>query len=133
MSVDPRFPAPGEAPYMSVLKGDTFFARTFPNYKKMFFDKGSFRPVVHAMLVVGFIGYTLDYFQHLRCACCPPRLSPARPPPDPPPELLTRLLRFRRQSSGTATRRSIWAATEAARIPLALLEACGPPRALATR
>ncbi|EOD35757.1 hypothetical protein EMIHUDRAFT_455270 [Emiliania huxleyi CCMP1516] len=66
MSMDPRFPATGEAPYMSVLKGDTFFARTFPNYKKMFFDKGSFRPVVHAMLVVGFIGYTLDYFQHLR-------------------------------------------------------------------
>ena len=83
MSMDPRFPATGEAPYMSVLKGDTFFARTFPNYKKMFFDKGSFRPVVHAMLVVGFIGYTLDYFQHLRCACCPPRLSPARPPAPP--------------------------------------------------
>eukprot|EP00967_Tisochrysis_lutea_P079126 scaffold108084_cov29-Tisochrysis_lutea.AAC.8 len=65
---DPRFPATGDAPYMKVLKGDTFLMRMpfWQNYKK-YFDKGSFRPVVHAMLVIGVVGYTLDFFQHLRC------------------------------------------------------------------
>jgi hypothetical protein len=65
---DPRFPVSGDAPYMQVLKGDTWFMRMpFWQKYKRHFDKGSFKPVMHAMLLVGIVGYTLDFFVHLRC------------------------------------------------------------------
>lgn len=128
---DPRFPVSGDAPYMQVLKGDTWLMRMpfWQNYKRHF-DKGSFRPVMHAMLVIGVVGYTLDYFQHLRCEPAPllahdcpaitaslpplrrPLFAPRSPPPPSPsargPNARTHphWLCLTPQSSGTRTRRS---------------------------
>lgn len=68
---DPRFPATGDGAYMKLLKGDTWFLRNtyVQRYKKLYFDTGSFRPVLHIIIGVGLIGYGLEYWQHGQCAC----------------------------------------------------------------
>merc|ERR1712060_169922 len=64
---DPSFPSSGTPPYLKALKGELpmqqwGFAQ---NYKK-FFDTGSVRPLFHICIFVGVVGYTLDYWRHLR-------------------------------------------------------------------
>ena len=112
----PRFPKAGTPAYLSLLKGDVNILKWnwVQDYQKHF-KTGSFKPVMHAMLIIGTVGYTLDYWQHLRCelisrdARPPPRLRAPTPSPDPHTQkehIRLTLPPPYTQSNGTRTRRS---------------------------
>ena len=66
-----------DPPYLQALKGEMPIMKMgwFKSYKANFIDAHRFRPVVHIITGIMCLGYTLEYFHHLR----------REPPPPPPP------------------------------------------------
>lgn len=54
--------------YLKGLKGEMPIQKTawFKWYSESFMKTGKFRPVVHVISGVMIIGYTMDFFKHLR-------------------------------------------------------------------
>lgn len=75
-----------DPPYLQALKGEMPIMKMgwFQNYKATFIDTGRFRPVVHIIVGIMTIGYTLEFFTHLRRA--------PQPPPPPPSARSSELL-----------------------------------------
>ena len=65
-----------DPPYLQALKGEMPIMKMgwFKSYKANFIDAHRFRPVVHIITGIMCLGYTIEYFHHLR-----------REPPSPPP------------------------------------------------
>ena len=65
-----------DPPYLQALKGEMPIMKMgwFKSYKAAFIDAHKFRPVVHVITGIMCLGYTLEYFHHLRR-----ERSPARP------------------------------------------------------
>ena len=65
-----------DPPYLQALKGEMPIMKMgwFKSYKANFIDAHRFRPVVHVITGIMCLGYTLEYFHHLRR-----ERSPARP------------------------------------------------------
>ena len=63
---------------MQALKGEMPIMKMgwFKSYKASFIDAHRFRPVVHVITGIMCLGYTLEYFHHLRREPRPPPLSP---------------------------------------------------------
>ena len=66
-----------DPPYLQALKGEMPIMKMgwFKSYKANFIDANRFRPVVHIITGIMCLGYTLEYFHHLR----------REPPPAPLP------------------------------------------------
>jgi hypothetical protein len=57
-------------PFFKVLKGEGTLGKMawFADYHKAHFVKGTGRPLVHVCLMIGAIGYAIEYTYHLQCA-----------------------------------------------------------------
>lgn len=66
-----------DPPYMQALKGEMPIMKMgwFKSYKASFIDAHRFRPVVHVITGIMCLGYTLEYFHHLRREPRPPPLA----------------------------------------------------------
>lgn len=55
-------------PFFLTLKGESMLGKMawFQNYHKAHFVGGTGRPLVHACLLIGTIGYTIEYVYHLQ-------------------------------------------------------------------
>ena len=67
-----------DPPYLQALKGEMLIMKMgwFKSYKANFIDAHRFRPVVHVITGIMCLGYTLEYFHHLRREPPPAPLSP---------------------------------------------------------
>ena len=80
-----------DPPYLQALKGEMPIMKMgwFQSYKAAFIDTGRFRPIVHIIVGIMTIGYTLEFATHLRRTPLPPSPPPCAPagscsPPPPP-------------------------------------------------
>jgi len=66
-----------DPPYLQALKGEMPIMKMgwFKSYKASFIDAHRFRPVVHVITGIMCLGYTLEYFHHLRREPRPPPLA----------------------------------------------------------
>ena len=92
-----------DPPYLQALKGEMPIMKMgwFKSYKASFIDANRFRPVVHIITGIMLLGYTLEYFHHLKGEPQPPSLAlcngtTGAPLPHP-------LFPFLRQTSVTRT------------------------------
>jgi len=79
-----------DPPYLQALKGEMPIMKMgwFQNYKAAWIDTGRFRPIVHIIVGIMTIGYTLEFATHLRRAPLPPPpLPPRRASCEPRPPL----------------------------------------------
>ena len=69
-----------DPPYLQALKGEMPIMKMgwFKSYKANFIDAHRFRPVVHIITGIMCLGYTLEYFHHLRREPPPAPLSSKR-------------------------------------------------------
>ena len=66
-----------DPPYLQALKGEMPIMKMgwFKSYKASFIDANRFRPVVHIITGIMLLGYTLEYFHHLKGEPQPPSLA----------------------------------------------------------
>ena len=66
-----------DPPYLKALKGEMPIMQMgwFKSYKAAFIDTSRFRPVVHVIVGIMTIGYTIEFFSHLRRECPRPSLA----------------------------------------------------------